>query len=401
MQPDKFKLLYQLTFEGPWPTAVAFLGPRRVAAGNREGQIFVWDLPESPPEPASEPKDDKEREAAARRHAPTPTQQLLGHTNAISRLLATPDGKWLISASLDRSIRLWQADAPTTGTAEAVLDSETRKAEARRAGKKAEESPGVQVGTREADHVLQGHRDWVMALGLSADGSRLITGDGSAQVIVWDLGTRKELSRWSGHAWNWIVAAALSPDGQTALVSEFRYKRDDFDIPAAGLKLWNVADGKEKLDLLKIQFPKLNPADTSYGGAQPWRKFVADGLVAAAFSPDGKLVALGQGGETDTGKVHLLEVETGKLLRTVTGHQYGVTDVNFSADGKCLLSTGRDTTLRITSVDDGKELAALNKPRGGQFKDWLSALAISPDETSLAAADIAGLVHVWSGGSST
>jgi WD40 repeat protein len=69
--------------------------------------------------------------------------------------------------------------------------------------------------------------------------------------------------------------------------------------------------------------------------------------------------------------------------------------VAFSADGKYVLSTGRDTALRITAVSDGKEAAQLGAPRGGQFKDWLSGLALSADERWIAATDIAGLVHVW------
>jgi WD40 repeat protein len=391
IQFDKARLLWQLPFEGEWPMAVAFFGGNRLAAGNAEGQILVWQLPDELPTEA--PAD----EAAACKNAPPPIERLDGHTNAISRLAATPDGRTLISASFDHTVRLWQADTSATGKAEVVVDAETRKNEARRAGKKtAESKPGVEVATRQADHVFGTHRDWVRTLGVSADGRRLISGDSSAQVIVWDLGERQELARWKGHAWNWIVAAALSPDGESAFASEFRYKRDDFDIPAAALKLWNVADGTEKLDLLKLQFPKLKTDDTSYSAAQGWRKFLADGLVAADFSPDGKLLAAGQGGETDTGRVHLFEVETGKLLRTISGHQYGVTDVRFSPDGKYLLSCGRDTTLRVTTVEDGKEIAQLNKPRGGQFKDWLSALALSHDGRLLAAADIAGLVHVWS-----
>ena len=51
--------------------------------------------------------------------------------------------------------------------------------------------------------------------------------------------------------------------------------------------------------------------------------------------------------------------------------------------------------VRICQVADGKEVLTLGKPRGGQFKDWLHAVALSPDQQAVAAADIAGLVSVW------
>lgn len=387
------KLLWQLTFEGAWPTAVAFLdSSRKLAAANQEGQILVWDLPEEPPAFEADKKSE--------RKAPNcwPVRRLDGHTNGVTRLVAANGGQTLVSASLDHSLRIWHPQDAATGKAEAILDGDERKTRAKREKEKKDEivsAPGVPVETQLSAHVFQGHEDWVLALGISADGRRLISGDVASRVIVWDLAERREIVRWSGHAWNWIVAAALSAGGETALVSEYRYKRDDFDIPAAALRLYDAATGNEKLDILKAMFPKLKPEENSYGSAQVWRKFVAHGLIAADFSPGGALVALAQGGETDTGKVQLVETATGKLVREVAGHQYGVTDVKFSADGKYVLSTGRDTTLRICQVEDGKEVAALGSARGGQFKDWLSALAISPDQTTVAAADIAGLVHVW------
>ena len=388
--PTRSKLRYQLTFEGSWPTTVAFLGSsRRLAAGNQLGQIYLWNLPDTPPAFKS---DSKERLAPD----VVPVRRLDGHQNEITRLLVTPDGKSLISASLDHTIRVWPLDAPAAGKTMVVLDPESRKQQARRTGKKEDpNAPGVTVETQTACQVLEGHRDWIYALGLSGDGKRLISGDAAANIIVWDLAEKKPIAKWSGHPWNWIVAASLSPDGQTALVSENRYKRDDFDIPVPALKLWNVADAKEKLDLLKVQFPKLNAADRSYGGSQMWRKFVANGLIATAFSPDGKLVAAAQGGETETGKIHLLESATGKLVRDVAGHQSGATDVLFSADSKHVISVGRDTCARICQVADGKEVAVLGSQRGGQFKDWFSAVALAPDERALAVADIAGLVQVW------
>lgn len=387
---SKSRLRYQLLFEGSWPTSVAFLGAGRLAAGNQLGQLFVWQLPEKPPEFKVEPKGE--------RQAPNvwPVRRLDGHTNEISRLVAPPDGKHLASASYDRTVRLWPTGAPAAGKAEVVLDEDNRKRTARRLGKKEPANdPGVTVETQTACKVLEGHKEWVYALGVSRDGTRLVSGDAASNVIVWAVDTQKQVAKWTGHSWNWIVAASLSPDGKTALVSENRYKRDDFDVPAPGLKLWDAAAGKETLDLMKVQFPKFNTADRTYGGSQLWRKFVAAGLIATAYSPDGKLIAAGQGGETDTGIVHLLDATTGKLVRDVSGHKEGVTDLLFTSDGKHLISAGRDTTVRICRVEDGKEVAVLGSPRGGQFKDWFSAVALSPDERFVAATDIAGLVHVW------
>lgn len=371
--------------------AVAFLGSdRRIAAGDRDGRLLVWDLPE----PADSPPLEQQQKTLGA--APAPKQSLIGHTNGISRLATTPDGKSLISASFDRTIRIWDITAAPSGSVEVIVDHELRDALAKKSGKKADdETSATKVESLTSAHTLEGHKDWIDSLSLSSDGRCLLTGDQSSLVIAWDVAAHKERSRWSGHPWNWIVATALTADGETAVVSEYRYKRDDFDIPCPALKRFHVADGAEQLDLLKVQFPKLNPKENTYGSAQVWRKFVANGLIALDISPDGKLVAAAQGGETDNGQVHLLEMETGKLVRTISGHQSGATDVKFTADGKFVISAGRDTVIRICQVEDGKEVAQLGKPRGGQFKDWISAIALSPDQRTLAATDIGGWVHVW------
>lgn len=394
---QKPKLKWQLPFEGHWPTSVAFLADGRLAAADQSGRILVWNIGADPATGIKPDPKNKELQAPAL----LPERALVGHENGVTRLVASADGKRLYSASLDRTVRVWDTSAAALGAKgaeeiEIVIDSETRERETKRGDKTAASRPGVRVPTQKATQILSGHIDWVSALALSRDGRRLISGDYGSRVIVWNAADGKEIARWQGRPWNWIVAAALSADGKTALVSEHRYKRDDFDVPAAAVRIFQVEGASEKLDLLKVQFPKYDPMANTYDGAQVWRKFVASGLVAAAFSPDDKLLALVQGGETEKGIVHLLSTADGKLLRDVSGHQSGATDVAFSADGRYVLSTGRDTTLRITAVADGKEAANLGTPRGGQFKDWFSALAVSADERYLATADIAGLVHVWS-----
>jgi len=398
-QPDRAKLTWQLTFEGAWPTAVAVLGnSRRVAAANRAGEIYIWQLPDKSAESdagqAGTKDDGKDQDD--RLGGPPPVRQLVGHTNGVTRMVVADGGKTLITASLDHSIRMWDTEAPADGKAEVVLDAKTREKQARRNSEQDPQSePGVEVETVTKCQVLAGHEDWVGALGISRDGRRLISGDDRCVTIVWDLAQRKELARWTGHPIDWVTSAALSPDGQTAFTAEYCSRRGDFDRPPAQARFWDAATGKEKLDVLKVMFPDVKQRDNSYGYSRTWGKFIARGLVAAEFSPDGKRLAAAQGGETGSGKVHLLETATGKLIRSVADHQYGVTDVRFSADGQYVLSTGRDTTLQISRAEDGKQAAKLHKPRGGQFKDWLYSLSISPDEKLLAATDIAGWVHVW------
>jgi WD40 repeat protein len=94
--------------------------------------------------------------------------------------------------------------------------------------------------------------------------------------------------------------------------------------------------------------------------------------------------------------IFLVESATGKKVRELAGHKPGgVHDLHFSADGKYLFSSGRDTMVRVWNVADGKQAAQLSKPRGAEFKDICYALSLSADEHWLAAADMAGQVMVY------
>jgi WD40 repeat protein len=322
---DKATLAWTLPWDADWITAVRFIGAtRKLAAGNNLGQVLLWDLPEKP---GGAP--------------PAPIRRLDGHTNVVSRLLSTNDGRWLISSSYDHTIRTWDVQAPVRGGEALVLNQRARdEAAARRSsGRKPPEPLEVKVDVQPSAQVLEGHKDWIQALTISKDETLLLSGDDSGNVIVWDRAAGKELRRWPLKGWAYAVA--LSPDNKQAFVSERRpliFDSGRYD----GVKLWDVATGQPIRDL----------------GAE----FKGMYLSAASFAPDGKLLAVGRGGEGE-GKLFLVDPATGKKVRELTPlHQYGVT----------------------------------GKPRGGQFKDWIHAVSFSADGRWLAAADMAGAVQVWS-----
>jgi WD40 repeat protein len=403
MKIDKPTQQWELAFNGDWATSVAFVGNNKIVAGNRTGDIYVWQIPDEVPKDEDEgEKDEKKKDGFPNVF---PVRKLVGHTNGITQLLVTPDGKTVVSASLDRTIRLWNIDAETTGESEVVLDTRNREVNAR--GKRAEDkekilnAPGCKVQEVASTATLEGHKDWIKALNISHDGKRLISGDDSCFTIVWDIASLKQVSSWHGYDRIWVSSAALSPDGQTAFVAEYAGRRSSFDCPAPQVRLWDATEGKLKNDLLKIWTPKVKDKDRvdSYGYFQTCGKILKRGLICAAYSNDGKMIAAGQGGETDTGMIHLIDAESGEIVRSVAGHKTGACDVKFSADSKFVLSSGRDTTVRICNVEDGKEVANLGAGRGGQFKDWIHAISISPDQKRIAGADIAGMIHVWTLGS--
>src|SRR5262249_57614599 len=118
---------------------------------------------------------------------------------------------------------------------------------------------------------------------------------------------------------------------------------------------------------------------------------------AGGCGPEGKTLAIVRGGEVDgqNGKVTLLDTAGKKIREFAPGHLNGATDVLFHPDGQHLFSSGRDTTVRVWRVADGKLVKELGQPRGGQFKDWIHAVAVSPDARWCAAADMAGQVHIY------
>jgi WD40 repeat protein len=352
---DKATLAWTIPWDDDAVTSVAFLGPHRLAAGNEQGTIYVLDLPE---------KDG----------GPAPARRLEGHTNVVTALAALPDGKTLLSASYDHTLRAWDVSAPAKDSAEAVLDRKAREAAAKKG--KPVAAPGVKVAVQKDARVLDAHREWIRTLSVGAGGKQVLSGDDKGVAVLWDAAAMKEVKRLQ--VTGWLRAVALSPDGRLALTCEFTPRYAQF--PNA-IKIWDVAAGTVKIDLAK---------DFKRGNS-------VTGICAGAFSPDGKYLVLGEGGERDgNAKVFLLEAETGRKLQELGGHQYGVTTVAFTPDGKFLATGGRDTQIRLWGVPDGKMVQELGKARGGQFKDWIHAVAVSADGKRLAGADMAGQIHVWS-----
>jgi WD40 repeat protein len=270
------------------------------------------------------------------------------HGDAVAFVAFTPDGKSVLTASVDNVIRLWDFQ---TG-------KEVRRYEARQAGKpNFAAPPGGMMGPGWG-RVGTG----MVGAALSPDGKTLAATTQHHTVQLWDVATGKELR--SIPAGFGSSALSFSPDGT---------------LLAAGgadqtVRLWEASTGKEVRQLRRV--PK-----------QPGNRVaVVGGFFGAgslAFSPDGKLLATPEI-LFDNGKVNtfitLWEVATGKELRQIeAGMGAGTLALAFAPDGKTL-AYANSNGVRLCSAETGREIRPVGPPQFGT-----SQLVFSPDGKTLAA----------------
>jgi WD40 repeat protein len=125
--------------------------------------------------------------------------------------------------------------------------------------------------------------------------------------------------------------------------------------------------------------------------AIPVRRIAVNDPSAAAFAPDGKVLAT-----AERGQVTLWDTATGKVRHRLTGLKSQENGLAFSPDSKQLatVGSGNDFALRLWDVDTGKEERHFDILPGEKDVGRRS-LTFSPDGQLVAVGDDSGLIQVW------
>jgi WD40 repeat protein/predicted negative regulator of RcsB-dependent stress response len=273
-------------------------------------------------------------------------QQLikLQHQSPVTSANFSPNGKLIVTASEDKTIRVWntsgkqlyQIGLPKTSY---FNPPESQTSFPNSEGIKISFSPdGQQIVTTGYDDIA---RVWFLSDKLLAQLAQLrlpiphfLTGGG--------IYVQRNYSKQ-------IKTTNFSPDGRWLVTAE----KDGF------ASLWDT-NGRLLVELI---------------GHSDW-------INSASFSPDGKLIVTASWDKTT--RVWNLNGKQIALLQ----HQDQVNNANFSPDGKLIITQSNDNTSRVWDLN-GKQIALL------QHQERVNNANFSPDNKLIVTASDDDTVHIW------
>ncbi len=314
-----------------------------------------------------------------------------GHTSPITGAVVAGGGKELFTAAGDGTILRWDPakgkelgslslKIPAGGYGNVVTGQIILSADGTRA--LAHDGSGLAVydlpaGTQQ--YVIPGDYNRDNQGSFSSDSNKVVQVMSSydvkknpARVAVWDVVTTKKLVEIELPGWN-QVSASLTPDGKTLVTMGMKVEeKGESEFMVTG---WEVGTGKKRGEFTEqggfgamamgmtgdnktavVLSPKSGPLVVDFVNGTKVRALDLGGKRPGSLlvvSPDGKQLAVQlqqEFGPIPTSKVLVLDIESGKTKKTLSGITGNMSTITFSPDSKTLITGSYDTTALVWDI---------------------------------------------------
>lgn len=255
-----------------------------------------------------------------------PVTSFYEHVARVNGAALSPDGLYLLTASNDRTARLWAVEGEytihTVTEHYAPVNAVAFSSDAASYVTAGNDGWALLWDTQDGSPLGSfAHGDEVYAVAFSRDGTRLLTGGADHAAQLWNVATGVRLHTLTGHAGD-VLSVAFSRDGT-------RVATGSGDGTA---KTWNPGNGS-----LVRTFP---------GHTAP--------VVSVAFSPDASSILT-----ASEQTLYVWDAGDGSLLRTLRSHTDWITGAALSGDGTRVLTGSEDGTARLWPAFAGQGAGGL------------------------------------------
>jgi WD40 repeat protein len=299
-----------------------------------------------------------------------------GHTGAVNDCAISPDGTWLVSASTDKTLKVWDVHTGALrftmeGHLAAVLSCTITPAGNRIISTSTDGTIKIwNAYTGNELLTLLEHKDAVNSCAISSDGTWLVSASDDKTLKIWDIRSINGYSPLQkyhvpeprtlhGHGGK-VISCAISPDA-TWLAST----SSDWTI-----RFWNLSTGQQLPPPLEVEAEN-------------------DGMVEAIYdctiSPDGTwLVTTSEIG------LKIWDVTARTERCTTYGHVGNVVGCGVSPDGTWMISTSVDGTMKGWRTDSGLDIFIFKG-----HMDTVNGCTISPQGDRVVSASDDHTLKLW------
>ena len=376
-----------LGHEGPVFAAALSRDGLSVASGGSDNRVLLWNVADL----------QAFDHAGLAQHgvATMPKyEELLGHTAPIRSISFTADGRFLVSASDDNTIKVWSARQQTAlgrdlvrgelvktmcGHSGAVADVALAASSPGRLASVSQDGAARywDIDQYEETRVLKGHTDAVLDANFSPSGLDLVTASRDQSALVWNLQTDRMVHTLK--------------EGHPYLASNAAFFPGNDRLATSGadgtVRVWDLATGVECLTLhgtgtaaavavspsgkwilsssAAAEQPDGDPVGDKARYANLWDAQTGElatrlgehraRVTALAFSPDNRIAFSAD----KNGRGNLWDLQTQRLLATQRWHSRGISAAKFSPGGRTLYTASEDNTVAAWPITfSGREQGA-------------------------------------------